>query len=298
MKAVTLTKHFSRLLALSLLSAAGIFTNTFAGPEPLPDSSKDKNPIVEIPICNPRWYFTIGGGADINVGGTLNNGLTRDLIPQVPGLVTVFVKHHDWSDVYDMGYRIQGELGFVSNDYLEFFGLFKYEHQDASDRTRGSFADVLFGRFDIPFSSKFDDYNSYGFEFGARLFFLSRQARFRPYVSVSGGPTRVENIDITTFADFSSVGGPSDVKVFHGRYFQDSLIGTAAGILGLEYALNCHVSIGVEGGVRYESPLRDDDRTFEHTRVLGFPLGFLRPINNDAGDRLMVPVTGFVKVRW
>lgn len=64
-----------------------------------------------------------------------------------------------------------------------------------------------------------------------------------PYISVSGGPTVVDSIDITTFADFSAIGGPSDTKVFHGRYFQGSLIGTAAGMLGLEYALTGYVKL-------------------------------------------------------
>src|SRR5436305_6907919 len=173
MKAFALTKHFSRvLLTLSLLIAGGISTKTFAGPESLPGSSTDKNPIVEIPTCKPRWYFTISGGADFNIGGTaVTNGFTRDLFPPVPGFIVAFIKHNDWNDVYDTGYRIQGELGFVLNNYFEFFGLFKYAHQDASNRTTGSHVSFLFGTFDFPFSSEFGDYDSYGVEFGARFFF-------------------------------------------------------------------------------------------------------------------------------
>ncbi|HEX4638160.1 MAG TPA: hypothetical protein VH170_01605 [Chthoniobacterales bacterium] len=301
MEAFTLTKHFRQLLLTMVVAiAAGIFTSAFAGPEVLP-SAKDKNPIVEIPTCKTTWYFTISGGADFDLGATdINKSRTQSIIP---GFVTAFIKQHDFNDAFDdVGYHVQGELGFAVGNYWEFFGLFKWEHVDASGRTSGSHVLISVPRViiaDIPFGSEFGDYNSYGFEFGARFFFLSRQARFRPYISVSGGPTEADAIDITTFTDFSSIGGPSNVKLFHGRYLSDTLIGTGAAMLGAEYAINCHVSIGVEGGIRYESPLDDDDRTFEHRSVLGIvPLGFLRSVNNGVGDRLVVPASGYVKLRW
>jgi hypothetical protein len=136
MKAITLTKFFSRvLLTLSLLSAGGIFTNTFAGPEPI--SSKDKNPIVEIPTaCEPKWYLSIGGGADFDLGRTTLNKSV--FAPEIAPFTTVYIKEHKWNDVYDDGWRIQGEIGYVLTEHLEAFGLFKYAHADAARRTRGS----------------------------------------------------------------------------------------------------------------------------------------------------------------
>ena len=301
MQVITLTKYFRRfVLALVVAGSATVLTPAFAGPEPI--SAKDKNPIVEIPTCKTTWYFTLSGGADFDLGATDINHARTEVINAPFPFIGAFIKQHDFNDVFDdVGYHVQGELGFAVGNYWEFFGLFKWEQVAANSRTQGSHLviDALpFFFADIPFSSKFQDYNSYGAEVGGRFFFLSRQARFRPYISVAGGLTHADSIDITTYADLSSLGGPSDAKLFHGRYLQDTMIGTGTGLLGLEFAISCHVSVGIEGGIRYESPLDDDDRTFESRTALGFPLGFLRSINNDVGDRLIIPANGYVKLRW
>jgi hypothetical protein len=294
------------LLTVGLLALAANFA--FAGPEGLPDYSKGKNPIVEVPTaCEPRWYFSINSGADIDTGATdLVHGFTRNFISEsfvnVP--TTAVIQSRDWNNVYDNAWRIEGELGYVLTSHLELFGLFRYEHAQAPDRTTGSHVILsFFLSDDIPISSKFDDYNSYGGELGARYFFLPKQAKLRPYISISGGVTHVNAIGIRTTADLSQFGDSAEAPVYKGGFFDDSLVWNAGGMLGLEYRAECHWSIGVEAGVRYESQLDQNDRDFKGFTgfdgiPIGVPLAPFRRANDDVGDRLVCPVMGYLKFRF
>jgi len=308
MPTTTLTKQFSCvLLTAGLLCGGGFVTTTFAGPEAI--SSKDKNPIVEVPTaCEPRWYLSIGGGADFDLGRTHINKSV--FAPGIAPFTTAYIKEHKWNDVYDDAWRIQGEIGYVLTEHLEAFGLFKYAQADATRRTRGSEVtnDVLnlIGgpTLHFPISSEWDDYTAYGGELGLRCFFFSKQARFRPYLQISGGGTHVDKINIRTFVDESAIGGPSDVEVFHGGFFDDSWVWTASGQMGAEFSLNCHWTIGVQGGVRYESILDDNDRDLNSSSfTIGGPFGtipfrFANGTNDDSGDRLVATVTGYLKFRF
>ena len=90
----------------------------------------------------------------------------------------------------------------------------------------------------IPTSTdEFADYNSWGGELGFRFFFLSRQARWRPYVAISGGASYVDNIEMSTFADLM-IGGSGDDLVLRATFFNESWIGTGSVVLGLDVNLN------------------------------------------------------------
>lgn len=301
-----MTASTKKFLAIALMTAAAMSCG-FAGPERFPDQSKEGKEVQmtqQPPVCDPRWYLSIGGGIDVDVS---NSDLNQSLRPHYFNntLTTAYIKSHDWNDVYDNAWRIQGELGYVLTEHLELFGLFKYAHADASDRTRGSRAifDLLFVPPVVyPISTKFDDFDSWGGELGFRFFFLSKSARLRPYLALSAGASHVDNIDIATFVDFSGSGGPPDERVFSGGFFDDSWVATGSARLGLELAVNCHWSLGVEGGVRYQSRLSEKDSDFTpnslHFFNTTFDGRFLRPTNNDAGDRWTVPVNGYVKFRF
>lgn len=305
MKTATLTKSciFAVATASSLLTL-GLFTPAYAGPERLYDSSKDKTVMAPPPVCDPRWYISIGGGADFDSGRTdLNKAVFGKSIAP---FTNAFIQKHNWNDVYNDAWRIQGEIGYVLTDHLEVFGLFKYAHAEATQRTRGS--DVVFDirpigpRFDFPISSEWDDYTSYGGELGLRCFFFSKHARFRPYFQVSGGGTHVDSIGIRTFVDESAIGGPSDREVYDGGFFNDTWVWSAASAVGIEVALTCHWSIGAEGGVRYESVLDDNDTDLDRASfnpgIGTISFRFANGANNDSGDRLTFPVTGYLKFRF
>lgn len=254
--------------------------------------------------CDPRWYLSIGGGVDVDVGSSdLNQGLAPHYFNNT--LTTAYIKSHDWSEVYDNAWRIEGEVGYVLSQHLELFGSFKYAHADAASSATGSRAifDIVIAPPTIfPLTTEFDDYDAWGGELGFRFFLLSRRARFRPYISLSGGATHVDSIDMAMFVDFSGAGGPPHSEMYRGGFFDDSWIGTASAALGGELGLTCHWFIGANAAIRYQSSLSENDRDFTRGAV-DFEGGrfsgrFLRPMNNDAGERWTVPVTGYVKFRF
>lgn len=306
-----LTKYF-----IVVLAAVGFVPALMAGPEQLPDRSKESKNVEMVqppPVCDPRWYISIGGGGDFNIGDThINDAVRRDFNVQFFGFPfpvgSADIKSHNFDDVYDDGYHIQGEIGYALTQHLELFGSFRYAHADAANRTTGSsisvdFPGVFTGVF--PIESEFEDYDSWGGELGFRYYFLSRQAHWRPYLAVSGGASHVDGIGITTFADLTDVGGGDDVQVFKGSFLEENWVATAAAVVGLEFNVTCHWTLGVNGGVRYASRLDDDDSDLNRD---GFSIAngfatvrsfrFANESNNNSGDRWTVPVTGYLKFRF
>jgi hypothetical protein len=295
-------------------SLVGIYT-AMAGPAPLAVSSKDKEVQMEqAPVCDPHWYFTIGGGAEFDIGdSSLVNGFSLPFtaeIPSFPGVTAARyeINSRNWNDFYDTTWRIQGEAGYALTSHLEIFGLFKYAHADASSGFAGIGDILIFNPFignltsTTPLSARFDDYSSYGGQLGFRFFFLPKQSRFRPYLSLSGGATHVDSINATIVADTTSIGGPNDFLFYRGGFFSDSWTASGAAMLGLEVSLACRWALGVEGGVRYESRLGQNDSDLKGLRFFddefATPLRSFRPVNDNAGDRWTVPVTGYVKFRF
>ena len=93
---------------------------------------------------------------------------------------------------------------------------------------------------------------------------------------------------------------------FKGTLYDGTVVGTGALLIGAEVPLSCHWSLGLEAGLRYESKLDGTDvirRTFTyydtHTGAQGtYTIGGNPGHYNDAGDRLSVPVTGYIKFRF
>jgi hypothetical protein len=295
-------------LVLCLFVGGGIVTTSFAGPESLPDYSKGKNPVIEetAPVCDPRWYISLGGGLDIDLGGTdLTHNFDRDFTSFFfifPVASRAEMQSHDWNDVYDDAWRIQGEVGYALTQHLEVFGLFKYAHADATNRTSGDrLLLTLFGPTAVyNLRSDFGDYDAFGGELGFRFYFTPRASHIRPYVSVSGGATHVDSIDISTTANRVGSGAP-DFLVYRGGFFNDSWVGAGTALLGVEFIVACHWAIGVNGGVHYETRLDQNDSNFKDFAsfgATGVPLRAFRDANNDSGDRWTAPVTGYVKFRF
>ena len=303
----TLSKCLNRVfLALCLFFGAETITSSFAGPESLPDYSKGKNPVIEevAPVCDPRWYISLGGGIDVDLGGT---DLTHNFDKDFTSFIFIFpvasraeIQSHDWNNVFDDAWRIQGELGYALTQHLEVFSLFRYAHADANGRTTGSrlFVD---GSGPLPLSSTFEDYNAWGGELGFRFYFTPRASHIRPYVSVSGGASHVDSIGIETRADLTTIGGPPNLLVYKGGFFNETWTGAGTALLGLEFVFACHWAIGVNGGVHYETTLDENDRDFRdfvNFGITSVPRRAFRQANDDSGDRWTAPVTGYLKFRF
>jgi hypothetical protein len=191
---------------------------------------------------------------------------------------------------------LQGEIGYALTRHLELFGTFRYVHADAMGRTPGGEASVRYTPLGpdefFPSANEFDDYNSWGGELGFRLFFVPRQARFRPYIAISGGASHVDNIDVSAFVDVSLFGLSRDQPILRTNFFAASWIGTGSAQLGLDVNLTRRWTLGVNGGVRYESPL--EGRKHDLSRD-----GNNNPFGEiDSGDRWTIPITAYAKFRF
>src|ERR1035437_2809698 len=195
-----INKSLTVALLAGCVAGVGAFNSAWAGPEPIQTSAKDKEIQEIVPVCDPRWYVSLGGNADINFGGTdFNNAAHRAFSAPNGGTVDIDINSHDYNDVYDNPfYSIEGEVGYVLTSHIELFGTFRYTGSAGSDRVTGSNVFVDIPRIvtgNIPLSTSFDDYSAEGGEIGVRYFFVSKEKRWRPYVSLSGGVPHVDSTD-------------------------------------------------------------------------------------------------------
>jgi hypothetical protein len=293
-------------LALTVISlaAVGLIQTVVAGPERI-DNSKDKF-VAPVPVCDPRWYISIGGSTDFPLGN-FSDGVTAD----INGEATLDVLSRDWDDVYSNWWDVRAEVGYVLTNHIELFGTFQYTHAESKIVT-GSVLD--FGNFDFEFVSQYGDYNSYGGELGLRYFFTDKEARIRPYVSISGGATFVDSIGLR--ADTEIFG--TNVTAYDGPFYDDSIVGTVTGLIGIEFqVIPCKFSVGVDAGVRWQSQLDGDDSGFEDfATTMGNALSTrgtngkgqntfqsdlttaLSKLNNGDDNHFSIPVTVYAKFRF
>jgi opacity protein-like surface antigen len=278
MKKATLTK-----LCIAVATAASLAT-TFAGPERM-DTSKEV--MAPPPVCDPRWYVSIGGGTDFPVS-EFSNGLHETV-----GGTDLAIKSRDWSDVYNNVLNFKGEVGSVLTDHLELFGNFQYTHAD-SELVRGSMA--TFAGRTREYFSKWGDYDAFGGELGARWYFFPKDAKIRPYVSIAGGATMVESIKLHAdqSSPFFSTGGP--FTIYDGGFYDDTIVFTGTLMVGVEYNVTCHWSVGSGVGVRYQSELDENDRDFNAASLSA--VRALTALNHDNGDRFSIPTTVYAKFRF
>jgi hypothetical protein len=309
--------------AATLLVTLGLFTSSaaFAGPEPLIDNSKEK--LIQLPPQEePKWYLSFGVGTEFNTDATdFNNGfdqtfsgvtigaISNAVSASVPQLGNIgrfesaekMIRPYSWNDAYSNFATINFEVGrrVVSNQF-EVFGRFQYSHADGETLT-GSGVHLVFTDFnvDIPFVTRLDDYNAYGGEVGLRYFVPIRQDfPIRPYFSVSGGATFVDCIGAHTWANVFG----QNALIYDGAFYNDSVVGTGTGSLGLEFRMTRRFAVATEVGFRYQSGLCGNDDEFNKISEQ-FNMGeegFLDDLKkiNDAGDRFSIPLKFTAKYRF
>lgn len=271
----------------------GTMVACFAGPEPIVDTPTEKN-VVEQKVereCN--WYFSLGGGTDFDFDSTQFN--RAHVIPGEIGLAELDVASQNYNDVFDTNYRIQGEFGYALGEHVEFFGRFTYD--GANSQTTGAIrVRTIEGNLNL--KSEWGDYNSYGGEVGIRYFFVSRRACVRPYISLSGGATRVESIDLTSRAANNFGPFATGDVVFDGNFYGNSVVATGSALAGIEVPITRCFAVGADAGLRYESKLAKDDGDLKRSSFAGLGFQNLNKINDNAGDRLFCPVTLYAKIRF
>jgi hypothetical protein len=286
-------KRLCKVALSGAIIGLGATVAGLAGPEPIADNSKDKNVIEQKAEVECNWYVSVGGGTDFDFDSTPFN--RSHVIPDLSGLAEIHVARHDYNDVYDTNYRIQGELGYALGQHWEFFGRFTYDAA-SNQTTTGSFVRSVAGRLDL--ESNWSDYTSYGGEVGLRYFFPPRHACIRPYISLSGGATRVESIDLTTRAANNLGPIAAGDILFDGNFYGNSVVATGSALAGIEVPVTRCFAIGADAGLRYESKLAQDDGNLKHSTIAGFGFPNLNKANDNAGDRLFCPVTLYGKIRF
>lgn len=264
------------LLAIGLLFAGGILS--FAGPVEL---SKDKIVQQAPTVCDPVWYISVGGNGEFNTDAT-NLQNASAIAPT--GVRIGEISTHDFNDAYDVAfYSVEAEVGRVLTDHVEVFGQFQYVASATQNLIRDAVRINVGGPTPAFLAIRFDDYTSYGFQVGARYFFIPKGALLRPYVSIAGGAAHVDSIGVETALE------PTNTIVSRSRIFDDSWVGTVTGLIGLEYSVSCHLAVGINAGVGYSSPLSEDDTDLQ---------GPVSKVNNEAGDRVYCPVAVYAKIRF
>jgi opacity protein-like surface antigen len=278
MKTATLTK-----LCIAVAAAASL-SSIFAGPERI--ESKDKM-VMAPPECDPRWYISVGGGTNFAIS-EFSNGLNDTV-----GGTDLAIKSRDWDDLYESFLNIKGEIGYVLNNHIELFGTFQYEHGE-SELVRGSTA--TFAGRTREYFSKWGDYDAFGGELGLRWFFTPKDAKIRPYISIAGGATFVDSINLHAdqSSPFFSTGGP--FTIYSGAFYDDTIVFTGTAMVGVEYNITCHWSVGSGVGVRYQSELDENDHDFDAASLSA--VRALTALNHDNGDRFSIPTMVYAKLRF
>ncbi len=220
--------------------------------------------------CLSRWNIEGGIGAVFPAG---KNIITASRVNENPN--TDF-NSISFGDAYKTGVRAElgGSYALAPNTKVTLLG--HYEHAD-NDGVQNF--GVVNGQ---DLTGRLSDYNSYGAEVGLRQYFAPVNGlvlnSIRPYVEGRAGVSRVSDIGLVG----SELGGAT-FRPNETPLYDDSWVGTAAGLVGVETPIARYTTIGLETGIRYQGGLKSD------TSVLaaGQPLGGL---NNNRG-RYSVPLT-------
>ena len=127
----TLTKY-SFVAVSAALFVAGSLTSSFAGTERV-DSSKDKVVMAPPPVCDPRWYISIGGSVDPDLGSDFSNGLQETFVfdDDDDDTVDIDIVSRDWDDLYNDWWNVRAEVGYALTNHIELFGKFEYTRAES-----------------------------------------------------------------------------------------------------------------------------------------------------------------------
>ncbi len=265
-------------LLLAALAAAAL--PAFAG-ETYSASSKDKNPVIEKPSTEPRFYI------DLLAGGEFDNGLTDfisngnanlntfaggfptpivDVARARPAAIAVvpligLFQARDFQETHDVAV-VNGrlELGYHVLPYLSAFVGGTYSHAGGNNRANvgtvldptGFFGSPR-GRFDL--YAGVGQYQAFSGIAGIKLNtprtildLLHIPRAIKPYLVLSAGGKYVDDQNIRFYTDNASI-----VDTGRLRLYEASWVFTAEAQLGYELQLTRSLSINLENGYGYDT---------------------------------------------
>ena len=206
--------------------------------------------------------FLVGGDA---VTGNDTNAGTGAAIREI-----------SMQDAYETGYRAElgGSYALAPNTKVTLMGHYAEADSEGVIDWGTVNGQALRGQL--------SDYESYGAELGLRHYFAPRRGiilnSVRPYIEGRAGIAQLNEVRIEN----ATLGGDA----FNGGapvpFYDSGVVGTAAGLIGVETPLTRYSTIGIETGLRYTGKPDTD------TSALG-PGNPLAGINN-GGDQLSVPL--------
>ena len=220
--------------------------------------------------CLARWNIEAGIGPVFSLG---RNILTPSRTNNVPGTDFNSVS---FGDAYETGFRAElgGSYALAPNTKVTLFGHYEELDSDGVQNLGTIGGEELTGAL--------TDYESYGVELGLRQYFAPRKIpvfdSFRPYVEGRLGVARVNDISLENVELAGAPFTPTDIPLY-----EDSWVGTAAGLVGVETPIARYATIGLESGVRYQGGLESDTSVLAAGTALG-------GLNNNRG-RLSIPLT-------
>jgi len=181
-----------------------------------------------------------------------------------------------FGDAFDTGVRAElgGSYALAPNTKVTLLG-----HYENADSAGVQNLGTIGGQ---QLTGALSDYEAWGGEIGLRQYFAPRKFplidSIRPYVEARGGVSRVNDIGLAN----TELGGAA-FNAGEIPLYDDSWVGTAAGLVGVETPIARYTTLGVETGVRYQSGLESDNT------ILG-PGTQLGGLNNNRG-RVSIPLT-------
>jgi hypothetical protein len=219
------------------------------------------------PSIEGRWSMTFSGGATMPGGGEFHEGG----IGTVLGLPTT-VSAKTRRDVFDPGVGWRAGAGYGVSRRVELFGEFGWMRATASELSVGNVAT-------LDLRAAFGDYTGWGANGGMR-FHLMPGAPVRPYVAALAGVWRVDAIPGTFSVPAAGV------TLADTPFFDTSVVPVFGGDVGVLFGLSPRFSLGIEGGLRYQTDL---------SQIEGLTGTGLENLN-DAGSGWSVPISGVVRV--
>ena len=220
--------------------------------------------------CLARWNLEGGIGAVFPAGKNIVTASRTNANPNRDFNSVSF------GDAYETGVRAElgGSYALAPNTKVTLLGHYEQAQSDGAQDWGTIGGETLTGAL--------TDYKSYGAELGLRQYFKPTNGvifnSIRPYVEARAGASRVGDIGVVNTQLGGAVLSAAEVPLY-----EDSWVGTAAGLVGVETPIAKYTTIGLETGIRYQGGLKSDNSVL----AAGTPLGGL---NNNRG-RYSVPVT-------
>jgi len=242
-------------------------TGYYGQPAPV----KAQNKACHSGNCLARWNLEGGIGPSFSVG---KNIMTASGTNDIDGFE---FESQSFKDAYDTGVRAElgGSYALAPNTKITALG--HYEFADGGDiNTFGTFNGTA------PIRGSLSDYKAFGGEIGLRQYFQPTKGiivdSMRPYVEGRLGASRVNDIQINN-ATFNG----NQITDGTLKFYEDSWVPTAAGLVGVETPIAKYTTLGIETGIRYQGGLKSDNSQFA-------PGSAFRGLNDNSG-RVSVPVT-------